>query len=67
MNIFSLFNKNKQKIASIKNFMDFENLMKIKFCERVIFKILAIHARSQTKLVPDQFNRLDTYTNKQAP
>ena len=49
MNIFSLYiyivKQNKQKSSRIleKMFVDFQNLMKIYFCWRLIFEILIIH------------------------
>ena len=50
-----------------KNYVDFQNLMKIEFCWRLIFKILITHkpfpchARSYTKFGPDRFSRFDVY------
>ena len=56
------------------NFVDFQDLIKIEFCWRLIFEILIIHKplwghlRTYTKLWPDRFSRFDVYwiqTNKQ--
>ena len=53
VNIFSFYtsyivNKIKKKVRrfSEKDFVDFDNLMEIKFCWRLIFEILIIHKPS---------------------
>jgi len=51
--------------------VNFQNLMKIKFCWRLIFEILIIHkpwghVRSPKKFGPDRFSRFDyKHVNKQ--
>ena len=56
----------KMNCSKKKNFVDFQNLMTIELCWRIIFESLNLHVKSRTKFGPDQFIRFEKQTEEQS-